>query len=78
MSPQGDSTMMLLDGISRFIFELVSSGSVEELAQIATAVKLPENLSEWFGANLLLRDIPKLTQSQAMVESFTKLIRKIP
>ncbi len=40
----------------------VSIVSVEELAQIATAMKLPEILPEWLGANLLLRDIPKLTQ----------------
>ena len=36
--------------------------SVDELAQIAAAMKLPEILAEWLGANLLLRDIPKLTQ----------------
>jgi hypothetical protein len=40
----------------------VSIVSVEELAQIAAMMRLPEILPEWLGANLLLRDVPRLTQ----------------
>ena len=40
----------------------VSIVSAEELEQVAHAMGLPEILPEWLGANLLLRDIPKLTQ----------------
>ncbi len=35
--------------------------SVEELADIALAMKIPEVLPEWLGANLALRGIPDLT-----------------
>ena len=39
----------------------VSLVSVEDLVQIATAMNVPEIHPEWLGANLLLRNIPKLT-----------------
>jgi hypothetical protein len=40
----------------------VSIVSVEELAQIAEALGLPELRAEWLGANLLLAGIPYLTR----------------
>ncbi|MEW6211715.1 MAG: MOSC domain-containing protein [Acidobacteriota bacterium] len=40
----------------------VSIVSVEEIEQIAAAMGVPEILPEWLGANLLFRDIPRLTQ----------------
>ena len=36
--------------------------SVEELAQIAAAMGVPEILPEWLGVNLLLQGIPQVTQ----------------
>jgi hypothetical protein len=39
----------------------VSIVSSEELTQIADELGLPELCPEWFGANLLLNDIPKLS-----------------
>jgi hypothetical protein len=39
----------------------VSIVSVEELAQIAAAMDVPEIKPEWLGANLLLQGIPDLT-----------------
>lgn len=39
----------------------ISIVSVEELAQIAAAMDVPTLLPEWLGANLLLRDIPRLS-----------------
>ncbi len=40
----------------------VSIVSVEELAQIAVAMQLPEVRPEWLGANLLVQGIPSLSQ----------------
>lgn len=39
----------------------ISLVSVEELAQIAAAMQLPEVCAEWLGANLLIEGIPNLT-----------------
>lgn len=39
----------------------ISIVSVEEMAESAHALGVPELLPEWLGANLLLRDIPRLT-----------------
>jgi hypothetical protein len=39
----------------------ISIVSVEELAQVAEAMELPELLPEWYGANLNLQGIPNLT-----------------
>ena len=39
----------------------VSIVSVEELAQIAANMELPEIRPEWLGANLLIRGVPNLT-----------------
>jgi hypothetical protein len=48
----------------------VSIVSVEELAQIAAAMDLPEIKPEWLGANLLLQGIPRLTQLPPMTRLF--------
>jgi hypothetical protein len=47
----------------------VSLVSVEELAQIAAALNLPEIRPEWLGANLVLEGIPSFT----LVPSITRL-----
>src|SRR5690606_14931449 len=39
----------------------ISIVSAEELAETAQAMGVPELQPEWYGANLLLRDIPQLT-----------------
>jgi len=43
-------------------FRQVSILSVEELAQVARRMELSQVLAEWLGANLLLRNVPNLTQ----------------
>ena len=48
----------------------VSIVSVEELAQIAAAMDLPEIKPEWLGANLLLQGIPNLTRLPPMTRLF--------
>jgi MOSC domain-containing protein YiiM len=48
----------------------VSIVSVEELAQIATEMCLPEIKPEWLGANLSLQGIPNLTALPAMTRLF--------
>lgn len=48
----------------------VSIVSVEELAQIATEMGLPEIKPEWLGANLSLQGIPNLTALPAMTRLF--------
>jgi hypothetical protein len=48
----------------------VSIVSVEELAQIAAAMDLPEIKPEWLGANLLLQGIPNLTRLPPMSRLF--------
>ena len=48
----------------------VSIVAVEELAEIATAMDLPEIKPEWLGANLLLQGIPGLTQLPPMTRLF--------
>lgn len=40
----------------------VSLVSVEELAEVAAALGVPEVRAEWLGANLLIEDLPGLTQ----------------
>ena len=48
----------------------VSLVSVEELAQIAGALGLPEVRPEWLGANLLVAGIPSLTLLPSMTRLF--------
>jgi MOSC domain-containing protein YiiM len=48
----------------------VSIVSVEELAQIAIAMELPEIRPEWLGANLLLQSIPGMTRLPPMTRLF--------
>ncbi|MCI0417413.1 MOSC domain-containing protein [bacterium] len=40
----------------------VSIVSIEELSKIAEVMDVPEILPEWMGANLLFRNVPKLTE----------------
>ena len=48
----------------------ISIVSVEELAQIAMAMDLPEIKPEWLGANLLLQGIPSMTSLPPMTRLF--------
>jgi hypothetical protein len=48
----------------------VSLVALEELAQIAVAMDLPEIKPEWLGANLLLQGIPSLTWLPPMTRLF--------
>lgn len=48
-------------GIDIFNSRQLSIASVEELAEVATRMEIPEVKPEWIGANLLVKDIPHFT-----------------